>query len=121
MKKYRVYQVDSFTREKFSGNPAGVVYHADGLTKRQMQQLARELNNSETAFIFTGKKPDYDVEVRYFTPTTEVPICGHATIAAHYVRAIEEKLSTSCWVQKTKAGIYQLTLKRMRQEITPSS
>ena len=96
MKKYRVYQVDSFTREKFSGNPAGVVYHADGLTKRQMQQLARELNNSETAFIFTGKKPDYDVEVRYFTPTTEVPICGHATIAAHYVRAIEEKLSTSC-------------------------
>lgn len=70
MKKYRVYQVDSFTREKLSGNPAGVVYHADGLTKRQMQQLARELNNSETAFIFTGKKPDYDVEVRYFTPTT---------------------------------------------------
>lgn len=96
MKKYRVYQVDSFTREKFSGNPAGVVYHADGLTERQMQQLARELNNSETAFIFTGQKPDYDVEVRYFTPTTEVPICGHATIAAHYVRAIEEKLSTSC-------------------------
>ena len=112
MKKYRVYQVDSFTREKFSGNPAGVVYHADGLTKRQMQQLARELNNSETAFIFTGKKPDYDVEVRYFTPTTEVPICGHATIAAHYVRAIEEKLSTSCWVQKTKAGILPIDIEK---------
>ncbi len=92
MKTYRVYQVDSFTRQKFSGNPAGVVSNADGLTEQQMQQLARELNNSETAFIFAGQKPDYDVEVRYFTPTTEVPICGHATIAAHYVRAVEGKL-----------------------------
>ena len=77
-----------------------------------MQQLARELNNSETAFIFTGQKPDYDVEVRYFTPTTEVPICGHATIAAHYVRAIEEQLSTSCWVQKTKAGILPIDIEK---------
>lgn len=105
MKKYRIYQVDSFTREKFHGNPAGVVPNADGLTEEQMQRIARELNNSETAFIFQSNSPDYDVEVRFFTPTTEVPICGHATIAAHYVRAVEGSAASGRILQKTKAGI----------------
>lgn len=105
MKKYRIYQVDSFTKNKFHGNPAGVVSNAEGLTDEQMQRIARELNNSETAFIFEADSPDYDVEVRFFTPTTEVPICGHATIAAHYVYALERKADTGRIVQKTKAGI----------------
>ena len=101
---YRVYQIDSFTRERFHGNPAGVVANADGLTEAQMQLIARELNNSETAFLFSPTGTDYDVEVRFFTPTTEVPLCGHATIAAHYVRAIEGDL-TGRFIQKTKAGL----------------
>lgn len=105
MKKYRIYQVDSFTREKFHGNPAGVVPNADGLTEEQMQRIARELNSSETAFIFSSSAPTYDVEVRFFTPTTEVPLCGHATIAAHYVRAIEGTAVSGVVLQKTKAGI----------------
>ncbi len=105
MKTYKVYQIDSFTREKFHGNPAGVVSNADGLTDVQMQQIARELNNSETAFIFSSNSPDYDVEVRFFTPTTEVPLCGHATVAAHYVRAVEGSHTTGRALQKTKAGI----------------
>lgn len=105
MKKYRVYQVDSFTRQRFHGNSAGVVANADGLTEEQMQRIARELNNSETAFIFSGNSEDYDVEVRFFTPTTEVPLCGHATIAAHYVRAIEGTMVSGRVIQKTKAGL----------------
>ena len=105
MKKYRIYQVDSFTRQKFHGNPAGVVSNADGLTEEQMQQIARELNNSETAFIFSSVSPEYDVEVRYFTPTTEVPLCGHATIAAHYVRAAEGAFTSGRVIAKTKAGL----------------
>ena len=107
MKKYRIYQVDSFTKERFHGNPAGVVPNAEGLTEEQMQQIARELNNSETAFIFESNSPDYDVEVRFFTPTVEVPICGHATVAAHYVRAIEKNYMAESKrvIQKTKAGI----------------
>mgnify|MGYP000997145884 FL=1 len=105
MKKYRIYQIDSFTRRKFHGNPAGVVPHADGLTEEQMQRIARELNNSETAFIFSSASPDYDVEVRFFTPTMEVPLCGHATIAAHYVRAVEGDAVSGRVRQKTKAGI----------------
>lgn len=104
-RKYNLYQVDSFTKEKFTGNPAGVISNADGLTDYEMQKIARELNNSETAFIFSSNSNEYDVQVRFFTPISEVPICGHATIAAHYVRAIENELETSRIYHKTGAGI----------------
>ena len=104
-KIYRLYQIDSFTKQRFSGNPAGVVTHADGLSDQQMQHVARELNNSETAFILSGND-GYDMQVRFFTPTVEVPICGHATIAAHYANALEKRIQGHCRVwQKTSAGI----------------
>lgn len=79
-----------------------------------MLQIAREVSNSETAFVLRSpsngenSKSDeslpYDVQVRFFTPTTEVPICGHATIATHVVRAIEEHAYGRI-MQKTNAGI----------------
>nr|WP_246582728.1 PhzF family isomerase [Clostridium mobile] len=105
MKKYNLYQIDSFTNEKFTGNPAGVITNADGLTEDEMQKIARELNNSETAFIFSSNSNEYDAYVRFFTPTNEVPICGHATIGAHYARAVENGLDTSRVYHKTGAGI----------------
>lgn len=105
MKTIRVYQVDSFTTEKFSGNPAGVVPNAGGLSEAQMQAIARELHNSETAFVLPPTAPDHDVWVRFFTPTTEVPSCGHATVAAHYVLAHEKKLPSCSVVQKIGAGL----------------
>lgn len=78
-----------FHKDEISHKSSCVVPNADGLSTAQMQQIARELNNSETAFIFAPPKgADYDAQVRFFTPNTEVPLCGHATIAAHYVRAI---------------------------------
>jgi len=104
-RKYNLYQIDSFSKEKFTGNPAGVITNADGLTDDEMQKIARELNNSETAFIFSSNSNDYDVHVRFFTSTSEVPICGHATIAAHYARAVEDGLDTSRVYHKTGAGI----------------
>ena len=112
MKPYRLYQVDSFTKEKLSGNPAGVIADADGLSEQQMQKIARELNHSETAFLFSSADSRYDVEVRFFTPTREVPICGHATIAAHYVRAMEKQLETGTVIQKTGAGILPVDIVR---------
>ena len=118
MKTYKVYQVDSFTKNKFYGNPAGVVPNADGLTDEQMQQIARELNNSETAFIFKSESSEYDVEVRFFTPTTEVPICGHATVAAHYVNALENKMDSRCVIQKTKAGILPVDIVKQDNDYT---
>lgn len=104
-REYTLYQVDSFTKEKFAGNPAGVVTNADSLTEEEMQKIARELNNSETAFIIRSNNNEYDVQVRFFTPLKEVPICGHATIAAHYVRAIENRMNSARIYQKTGAGI----------------
>lgn len=112
MKKYRLYQIDSFTREMFRGNPAGVITNADGLTEDKMQKIARELNNSETAFIFSSDSADYDIHIRYFTPKKEVPICGHATIAAHYVRAFEENMDTCRVYQKSGAGILPVDILR---------
>ena len=112
MKVYRVYQVDSFTTKRFYGNPAGVVVNADGLSDGQMQSIARELNNSETAFILSPKDKKADVRVRFFTPTNEVPICGHATIAAHYVRALEFGLDKANVWQETGAGILEVEINK---------
>ncbi len=105
MKTYRVYQIDAFTENRFEGNPAGVVANADGLTDSQMQAIARELNNSETAFILEPTAPDHDVRVRFFTPAMEVPTCGHATVSAHFVRALELDLPSGRVLQKIGIGI----------------
>ena len=59
MKTFRVYQIDAFTRKRFAGNSAGVVANADGLTDSQMQAIARELNNAETAFILSPTALEY--------------------------------------------------------------
>ncbi len=106
----RLFQVDAFTREKFLGNPAGILLDAEGLTDLEMQAIARELNNSESAFITKSKSPEYDIEVRFFTPTTEIPMCGHNTIALHYVRAVEGDAKPGIYRQKTKAGIISVEI-----------
>ena len=116
MKTYKIYQVDAFTKTQLRGNPAGVVTNADGLTEKQMQEIARELNNSETAFILSPQSSDHDVWVRFFTPTVEVPSCGHATISAHYARAVEMNLPTCTVVQKIGAGILPVDIKRTNED-----
>lgn len=77
----RVLVVDAFTREPLAGNPAGIVPDADGLTDDQMRAVAREVGASETAFILPSGSADR--RVRFFTPTTEVALCGHAAVATH--------------------------------------
>jgi PhzF family phenazine biosynthesis protein len=83
----RVFQVDAFTSRRFSGNPAGVVLDADPLTAGDMQALARELNNGDTAFLLRPDADDHDLRVRFFTPRREAAFVGHATLAAHAVLA----------------------------------
>lgn len=75
--------VDAFTEAPFAGNPAGVVLDAEDLTAAQMQQIAREVHASETAFVCGGGR-GAPFRVRFFTPTDEVPLCGHATVAAFH-------------------------------------
>lgn len=110
MKTYKVYQIDAFTSKRFKGNPAGVVTNAEGLSEHDMQCIARELNNSETVFIFSPDDKSHDVKLRYFTPTTEVPSCGHATIAAHYARAVENQLQSCRVMQKIGIGILPIDI-----------
>lgn len=112
MSKPRLFHIDAFTTTKFRGNSAGVVLNADVLTAHQMQDIARELKHSETAFVLEPESDDHDVHIRYFTPTTEVPICGHATIAAHYARAKWLGLNGSVVRQKTGAGIQTVSIQR---------
>jgi PhzF family phenazine biosynthesis protein len=83
----RVFQVDAFTTRRFCGNPAGVVLDADGLSEPDMQALARELNNGDTAFLLRPDSSDHDLHVRFFTPRSEAAFVGHATLAAHAVLA----------------------------------
>ena len=77
--KLPIFQVDAFTDRLFSGNPAAVILMSDVLSEELMQSIALENNLSETAFIDLSKQP-YDI--RWFTPTTEVDLCGHATLAS---------------------------------------
>jgi len=110
--------VDAFTSEKFKGNPAGVVIAADGLSDREMQMIARELNNSETVFLLSPDGPDHEVRLRYFTPTVEVPICGHATIAAHYVRSLKNNFKTGRVMQKLSIGILPVDIESSSDDYT---
>ncbi|NBG89215.1 PhzF family phenazine biosynthesis protein [Isachenkonia alkalipeptolytica] len=81
----KIYYVDAFTTAIFGGNPAGVVIVDEFLHRDLMQKMAKELNLSETVFIKVDRENPTTVETRFFTPVTEVELCGHATLAAFYV------------------------------------
>lgn len=89
-RRVHVHQVDAFTKEKFGGNPAGVVLDADELDEATMRKIARELNLSETAFVLPSEKGNF--KIRYFTPTGhEITFCGHSTVGALYMMAKEQR------------------------------
>ncbi|MDA3892628.1 MAG: PhzF family phenazine biosynthesis protein [Salinivirgaceae bacterium] len=77
-----IFQVDAFTDVPFKGNPAGVMIVDETTDTEWMQNMAMEMNLSETAFI--SKNVDH-FNIRYFTPTKEVPLCGHATLASAHI------------------------------------
>jgi PhzF family phenazine biosynthesis protein len=84
-RRIRLFQVDAFTTERFTGNPAGVVLDAQWLSEAQMQSLARELGNGDTAFVLPPDDARHDLRIRFFTPRKEAAFVGHATLAAHSV------------------------------------
>lgn len=83
-KSIETYIVDSFTNESFKGNPAGVCILQESLSPSQMQDIAKELGLSETTFIQKNTSKG-DFSIRYFSPKMEIPLCGHATLAASKV------------------------------------
>src|SRR5262245_46892699 len=104
-RRLEIFQVDAFTDVPFKGNPAGVVLGADALRAVEMQAIARELNNPVSAFVLEPESTDHDFRIRFFTPTTEVSMCGHATIAANQVRALRAGAPELRATQKTRAGL----------------
>ena len=114
-RKIQIHQVDAFTLDRFTGNPAGVVLDADGLTDAQMLAIARELNNADTAFLFAPDGPDHDVRVRFFTPRTEAGFVGHATVAAHHVLS-GRSAAPARLRQKSKAGIVDIEIRGSGRE-----
>ncbi len=98
-----IIQVDAFTSQAFAGNPAAVCVLPSPQGDRWMQSVAQEMNLSETAFLI---KQDRHYSLRWFTPTTEVPLCGHATLASAHVLWTEGYASTGQKLQfATKSGI----------------
>lgn len=82
MPSYPIYQVDAFTDRAFSGNPAAIIPLQAWFSDDLMLQIAAENNLSETAFFVPSER---GYHLRWFTPTNEVPLCGHATLAAAHV------------------------------------
>src|SRR5688572_10472510 len=109
-RKVQVHQVDAFTRTPFTGNPAGVVLNADGLSDTEMLSIARELNNADTAFVLSREGEDHDLRTRFFTPRMEAGFVGHATVAAHYVLSRRNGAPKRVR-QKSKAGIVDIEVR----------
>jgi len=112
----RVKQVDAFTKIPFGGNPAGVVTEADVLDDELKQKIAREMNLSETAFV--SKSDVADFKVQFFTPKSEVDLCGHATIGTFSALYEEGRLDTNktVYYQETKAGVLPVELMEINGE-----
>lgn len=85
MTELRLVQVDAFAELPFSGNPAAVMPLEEWLPDVTLQAIAMENNLSETAFTIPDASGEADYELRWFTPTTEVVLCGHATLASGHV------------------------------------
>lgn len=114
MAEYEVKVVDAFTAKPFAGNPCGVVTRAAGLTDDQMQAIARELNLSETAFVFPSTRASF--RVRFFTPKKEIPLAGHPTVATMHALAEEGRIDLSSGparvTQELSIGVLPVDLSR---------
>jgi len=86
--RLKLYQVDAFTNQLFKGNPAAVCPLENWLDESLMQRIAMENNLAETAFFV--RRPDSIYDIRWFTPTVEVDLCGHATLASAFVLFSQE-------------------------------
>jgi PhzF family phenazine biosynthesis protein len=105
MPELRFVQVDAFADKPFTGNPAAVVPLDEWLPDETMQAIAMENNLAETAFTVPAADAEADYELRWFTPTVEVALCGHATVASgHVLLGGRERLR----FRTRKAGILEV-------------
>ncbi len=117
----RIFQVDAFTEQRFTGNPATVVLDADGLSDAALAAVAREYAHAETAFVCAANAPDHDLRLRFFNARKEAPFVGHATIAAHAVLLALGRRGAGICRQLSGTGIIEVaargTLVEFRQTL----
>ena len=103
----KLFTVDAFANQPFTGNPAAVCLTGTQKPDEWMQSLARELNLSETAFI---RPLDDGWELRWFTPGGEVDLCGHATLATAHVLWSEGLTAEDVIFFSSRSGVLKLSL-----------
>ncbi|MEP6959141.1 MAG: PhzF family phenazine biosynthesis protein [Nitrospirota bacterium] len=118
----KFYQADVFTGQAFGGNPVAVFPDAQGLTDYQLQQIAREMNLSETVFVLPPTDEAAVVRLRIFTPTQEIPFAGHPVLGTFYVLAHLGLIAVTDGVtrvmQECNIGLFPVELHARDGEIT---
>jgi len=109
METRRTLLVDAFADEPLAGNVAGVVPDAGGLSEDRMERIAAELGASETAFLLDAGE-GADERLRYFTPATEIDLCGHATIATYGALFAEGAIDAGDRTLRTNVGDLEITI-----------
>ncbi len=111
---YDFWRVDVFTEKPLQGNPLAVFHRASGLSKEEMEGIAREMNLSETTFIWPATNPAAHYRNRIFTPGGEIPFAGHPSIGTAYVAALEGLVpkpeGASVVYQELEIGVLPLEL-----------
>lgn len=102
------YIIDTFTAAVFKGNPTGVCYSNINMDSETMLSVANELSFPVSAFINKSSTANNEYDIRYFTPTTEIPACGHATLAAAQVVLLEDKIANPTFHTSNKIIIKTL-------------
>ncbi len=107
MKPQKIYQVDAFSNGLFTGNPAAVcILNEEWLPEGIMQKIAMENNLAETAFVLNTLE---NLQIRWFTPTVEVDLCGHATLASAHVLFTHEGFPGNTIRFGSRSGILTVT------------
>jgi trans-2,3-dihydro-3-hydroxyanthranilate isomerase len=125
MQNFVMKHVDVFTTNPFSGNPAGVITEADSLSSEMMLAIAGEMNLSETTFVTLPSTDEALFRIRFFTPSEEVSLSGHAIIASCYALIEDGRIPLEDGMTKalfeTKAGLIQLDIHFRRGATAVSS
>lgn len=113
MEHLELYWVDAFTDRPFGGNPVAIIVNADHIADEQKQEIARELNVSETVFVSESQSADF--RIQFFTPKQETALCGHGTIGTFWLLSSINKIKkcADSFVtvrQETKAGVLPLEI-----------
>jgi len=116
----RIFQVDAFTRSRYTGNPATVVLGAEGAGDDVLRAIAREFPHAEVAFVLPATGADHDVGIRFFNARKEAPFVGHATVAAHAVLLALGLRGLGVCRQRSGTGIIEVTAATPAADSPPS-